>query len=994
MLRFIILLSMILQCFSISAQLTDEEINQMDFGQLEGMKRLSMSEGKYSLALKMADRQLTLMHRDSKLDSFDIIHTLTDHAVIRLNLGETKGIDSILIRSIKYWVRTYGEEHIKTPITISYLSLWYFKTSQPQKALELALKAFNIQKRILLPTTYDYIQSLYSIAAGYNSLYRTGEALHYHQWADSLYQLAYLPLYTHERAINLSNLGLIHFNRGDYSSAESSFLQALAIEEQPLDSATILNNMAVLADEQGLFTKAITLHQRVLKIRELHLAKNHIETANTMSNLAATFNKTTRYNQAEQLLLRAIEIGEKLPEQQQLELGYFYSNLGHTYSLMKKYDQAKIYLEKALDIFKRKLGEKSLYYAKALLNLARWYWLQEDTNKALELLQESALIKGKILGETHPAYSKALNGLAVFHENLGNLSKADSLYLKATALTIDQVQRYFPALDQKEQLSYWADVNHGFSLFYAYALKRKKEKPEITKAVFEQILAKDGLILEINYLSKFLPTLSKDSLLLNKHHLWMAARRKVAKKANLPTTNSTLLDSLIREVFVLEKDLLRENPLILKKLEERRKQLSYESFVQGLKRNSAVVVFIRNKEYSKTGAFMGHYYYALVSRASKPYPEMIRLCREEDISYLLPGNNRQVEPYYTNTRNAYELYQKLWQPLLPYLKGIKKLHISTDGALHAISFGCLPVSPDKPQVLLDRYKITYHSILRNVARSQDKRPTRRDALLVGGALFDLLPDTTREAKSQEPEAVPLFQSNQLQSLANKTDRSPTRDGFEELPFTTIEILNIADQLTDAKWERTVLLEDEAIEDNVKQFKSEKAPLILHIASHNFYIPIVEKHDISPFTNIGEQLATASNPLFRTGLVFSRANYFWRGGESQSGIDNGLLLAYEIANLDLSQTGLAILSACNTAGGEAHDGMGVWGIQTAFKIAGVDQLLLSLWPVSDRPTSEFMPIFYQSYLKGKSASVALRKAQRKMRKRYKSPRYWAPFILVK
>ena len=92
--------------------------------------------------------------------------------------------------------------------------------------------------------------------------------------------------------------------------------------------------------------------------------------------------------------------------------------------------------------------------------------------------------------------------------------------------------------------------------------------------------------------------------------------------------------------------------------------------------------------------------------------------------------------------------------------------------------------------------------------------------------------------------------------------------------------------------------------------------------------------------------------------------------------------------------LVVLSCCHSARGEVKP-EGVVGIARAFLGAGARSVLVSLWAIDDEATMEFMKVFYQELVHGRSASEALNKAMKSMREsdRFSAVKYWAPFVLI-
>jgi CHAT domain-containing protein len=175
-------------------------------------------------------------------------------------------------------------------------------------------------------------------------------------------------------------------------------------------------------------------------------------------------------------------------------------------------------------------------------------------------------------------------------------------------------------------------------------------------------------------------------------------------------------------------------------------------------------------------------------------------------------------------------------------------------------------------------------------------------------------------------------------------------------------------------------------------KAARAPRVLHIATHAFFMEDAPEPDAAGRLTRSAGRANAllfENPLLRSGLVFAGANGL------ASGREDGILTALEASALDLSGTELLILSACDTGLGEVRNSDGVYGLRRAFALAGVRSQVMSLWKVNDEGTRRLMTQYYDELLRGAGRSEALRIVQLKMMRDpvLRSPYYWASFVLA-
>jgi hypothetical protein len=122
---------------------------------------------------------------------------------------------------------------------------------------------------------------------------------------------------------------------------------------------------------------------------------------------------------------------------------------------------------------------------------------------------------------------------------------------------------------------------------------------------------------------------------------------------------------------------------------------------------------------------------------------------------------------------------------------------------------------------------------------------------------------------------------------------------------------------------------------------------------------------------------AMNPMIQSGIALTGAQTtlnLWKEGKAPDPANDGVLTAEDVAGLDLKGTWLVTLSACETGKGEAKSGEGVFGLRRAFMMAGAQNLVMTLWPVSDEVTPLIMADFYREAMQSRNAPESLAKVQ--------------------
>lgn len=190
-----------------------------------------------------------------------------------------------------------------------------------------------------------------------------------------------------------------------------------------------------------------------------------------------------------------------------------------------------------------------------------------------------------------------------------------------------------------------------------------------------------------------------------------------------------------------------------------------------------------------------------------------------------------------------------------------------------------------------------------------------------------------------------------------------------------EVRDISNMLNGVMEQHT-LVADKGTKESFMQMNC-NAPNIIHLSTHGFYYSPSDH-------NLPSSLKGYNDAMSLSGLVMS-------GGSLSSRL--GLLTADEVAQCNLSNTVIACLASCHSGQGEVTS-EGIYGMQRAFKKAGVKTVIMNLWEASDVATQCFMTNFYLDLINGsKDRHKAFQYGRDEVRKTYSSPFYWAGFVMV-
>ncbi len=761
--------------------------------------------------------------------------------------------------------------------------------------------------------------------------------------------------------------------------------------------------------------------------------------------------KLEQYDLAEQWYLKETKIAETSKRGSISSNKHIaYSNLRNLYARTGKYDKAILYGRKAIDEYQRQLpvddnnyympymamseiyakrgdrekcmiyldslflGEKRMDEARELYllymtrarchaNLNDYSSALEDYKKADEILATKypqsdgdrvillALIGGaehqtgnyveseryyklyaeqiqKLYGEKSLEYINAQIYLANAEGFAEQIEEGCQDYMMAINRLKDLIKSRFLYLSPSERESFWLPISSLYTLMTPYALKAELYQTLFTRSCY------DGLVM------------SKAFLLDAERSLYDIVKRSGRKEDMHDYMMLSIMKSQIKEwekdythfadsILGISQKISRMERLLLERLHCRGESYSFMNIdydaVKGVLEPDETLIdftdFVSVTSERK--------YAAYIINTQQNYPLLKPLFIESQIDSL--GISRP-DMYY-DMDYASSILDLLWTPLKEHVAEGSTVYYIPSQLLFQISLESLPLADGS--LLGNHYNFVRLSSARELVRFKRKALafTPKSAVLYGGLQYDLEPMTmTEESKRYDLSDL---------CLVMRGDMVRGDSIFHELPASKEEIITIESILKRKNIQVTSYMDTRGTEESFLNMHGQ-SPHILQIATHGFYYTPNRAENV-------EFLKGYKDAMSLSGLVMSGGNAAWLGKELPYGVLGGILTANTISRMDLSRTELVVLSACQTGQGQAT-AEGLYGMQRAFKKAGVGTMVMALWNVSDKVTTEFMITFYEQLVNKKNnwnKRRAFENAKNIIRQKYHEPFYWAAFVML-
>ena len=894
-----------------------------------------------------------------------------------------------------------GNQDMGYAITINNLGVLYKFTGRYNDAEKCMLKAKQIKAAVFGITHEEYAITCSTIGLLYKDLGRYDEAKLLFLEARKIIEAKFTKNYF-EYASFTYNLASIYLFKGEYDKAEACFMEAKEIQEKIYkkdhpEKAMLNQDLGRMYYELGQFEKSLVYQEKGKRITENVFGKVHPEYAIVCNNIAGVYFAMNDASNAEAYAIEAKKCIEQLEAKNPALIIANNSILLSIYINRGDYLKAENIALESLDSIQKYFSAGSASFVSTCYNLGLLYTKIDKLDKSEFYQQQAYATASAILGSTNLFTIRSGFELAALAWKKRNYERADSLFSRNWSCLQSQREQQFSFQNEAEKQSFIdlieAASNTICSFYMDYVTINQNKSQQLINVLLQRKLVLLDALKEL----RMVVNSQNDLPLQKKFNDWIYLKEQLAYWLTKPVNDRNGFDKELEEkTDSLEKEITRLSSGFRQR--QINKLKSWQEIQAYMQPGDAAIEFFRlpyNNGNEQTDSMS---YAAVLIKKEQATPELIHLFGEKQLEAMLfkrstGTDNVRINYFYKPNETSYsvakKLYDMIWKPLELKLKGVSKIYFSPAEILYKISFGALPVN--STETLSDKYKLQQLNSLSSLLQ-QGALPvlsTKDVIYFYGDILYDADSTNIREAANRY-----AGQDIAFRSVPEDLLRSGDINGWPPLPASKQEINEIVKLASAKKITVSVFKQLDATEESVKSLTGKISPSVIHFSTHGFFYPDQKsKKELTDFSG-GKIYRQSGNPMLRSGIVLAGANNTWNG-KSVTGVQDGILTAYEVSNMYLPKTKLVVLSACETGLGDIQGNEGVYGLQRAFKIAGVKNLIMSLWKVPDKETAEFMTNLYKNMFDGLSIENAFYTTQTIMRNKYRNDPYkWAAWILVR
>jgi CHAT domain-containing protein len=796
-------------------------------------------------------------------------------------------------------------------------------------------------------------------------------------------------------------LAMVYAETYRYDKAEEYYQKALkaaaAKGEESEAYATVLDNLSNTYSNLGNLDKALIFKEKAVSIMRKKNVLNNPFFIRLLLNLANTYNQAGQKEKATSILTEAVEWHTKATKKDIQNTCITLVAQGISAFDNQQFERSVKFLEKGLDSIAFYYGKDHFYFHNHSVDLLNSKIGIKDFAGAEALIKELHKTIPEYFGKSNELYIRLLSSTINYYFSIQSYESLPPYLAESAGILKQLYKKGAQHLSEKELSRFYENFMEYADQIYTFSsLSLEKNSALPCGACMDLALFNKGFLLtaslKLRNLS-FQDTINNElykQLLDTKRHLSAQYAQQLSEQHDV--------DNLESRVESLEKKLAATTP----GYKEAFMDITWEQVQQKLPKKSCAIEWVRfnhKNTFGKDSAL----YAAIVITPSMKTPLFVPLIEETELSAFFEKNAERNELYvkrlYTLSDRSIRpiekpkrsLYEMLWKPLEPYLSDIETIYFAPSGLLHRMNVSAIPVTIDS--VLADYYQLIELNSTRQLIIPDLINANSNDAFLFGGVDYE-------SDSSFSPLSLPIdisYAKSRGAIAFQDVDSTLVVGRWDYLPFTEREVTSIHKIMEKGNLRPNLYQGSHATEAAFKSIGTGQvpSPRVIHLATHGYFFP--DPGAILPSGAMASEpvYKQSNHPFIRSGLLLAGANHSWqKGGSGKENQEDGILTAYEISQMHLANTELVVLSACETGLGDIQGNEGVYGLQRAFKIAGVKYIIMSLWQVPDKQTSLLMTSFYKKWLEQKmTIPEAFRAAQQELRMAGLAPFQWAGFILL-
>lgn len=665
--------------------------------------------------------------------------------------------------------------------------------------------------------------------------------------------------------------------------------------------------------------------------------------------------------------LDSVFTGQKWSSLSLKELARLYAARGMMYSYFKEYDAALKDFNYSDSLLNQKYPENDRSRINYLALKAGIFYQQKKYAVSKQFYTRYAELCWQEYGEYSMEYANALYYLANIDGLNGKKQTGCDNYSQAARILKNLIGKRLRYLPANARETYWNNLSNMLLGMSAYSIKIGSSGESFTKEAYNALLFSKGLLLESEKSMSLLLKQNGTEEDEEEYRTMMVLRSFLPDLEKKYDEKQDSISLVYAQLDRIDKKLAKHCLSYGNYTEFL--NLNYKDIRNNLAKNEVIVDFTDYKSDSET-----HQYMAYVVRKEWENPLLLPLFDQQQIDSLLQANGGHWDRLYQSSVSDAFL-QMCWKPISKYVSTGETIYYIPSGILHQVVLESLPASSEA--LLGDKFRFIRLSSAREIVSQNEVKPSeKKSAALYGGLLYDVdMAVMEMESKKYDVSKLYALRGNEVHGDSV----------FHYLPMTRKEVDEIGKVLAGCHVDTVSYTGHTGTKESFINLNG-NAPQIIHLATHGFYYTPNDALNIEP-------LSGYKNAMKLSGLIMAGGNAAWAGKRLPPGVLDGILTADDIARMDLNGTELVVLSACETGLGKVTS-EGLFGLQRAFKKAGVQTLVMSLWKVSDWITKEFMLQFYKNLAaNGWEKRKAFEDAKSSIRKTYEEPFYWAGFVML-